>query len=56
MAKLERLREVNLKISDSRGLTEAQVKALVDAHTGQVVRSVEAAEYDSEHTKRFRRY
>src|ERR1700685_1563663 len=30
MAKLERLREVNLKISDSRGLTEAQVKALVE--------------------------
>src|ERR1700684_3364973 len=29
-AKLDRLREVNLRISDPRGLTEAQAHALVD--------------------------
>src|ERR1044072_5641468 len=29
-AKIDRLREVNLRISDPRGLTEAQARALVD--------------------------
>src|ERR1035438_7779068 len=40
MTKLERLRDVNLKISDSRGLTEAQVKALVGEGKAVVVQSM----------------
>src|SRR5579871_4874882 len=40
MAKLEHLREVNLKISDSRGLTEAQVKSLVGEAKAVVVQSM----------------
>src|SRR5450755_4159359 len=39
MAKLEHLREVNLKISDSRGLTETQVKALVEEGKAVVVQT-----------------
>jgi hypothetical protein len=40
MGKLEHLREVNLKISDSRGLTETQVKALVDEGKAVVVQTM----------------
>jgi hypothetical protein len=40
MSKLEHLRDVNLKISDSRGLTEAQVKALVGEAKAVVVQSM----------------
>ena len=40
MAKLERLRDVNLKISDSRGLSETQVRALVDEGKAVIVQSM----------------
>ncbi len=40
MSKLEHLRDVNLKISDSRGLSEAQVKALVGEGKAIVVQSM----------------
>src|SRR5580693_4785260 len=40
MSKLEHLRDVNLKISDSRGLTEAQVKALMGEAKAVVVQSM----------------
>jgi Zinc carboxypeptidase len=39
-AKLERLREVNLRLSDPRGLTEAQAHSLVDEGKGVVVQSM----------------
>ena len=39
-AKLERLREVNLRLSDPRGLTEAQAHALVDEGKAVVVQSM----------------
>jgi hypothetical protein len=39
-AKLDRLREVNLRISDPRGLTEAQAHALVDEGKAVVVQSM----------------
>ena len=40
LAKLDRLREVNLRISDPRGLTEAQAHALVDEGKAVVVQSM----------------
>ena len=40
MARLDRLREVNLRISDPRGLTEAQARALVDEGKAVVVQSM----------------
>jgi hypothetical protein len=39
-AKLDRLREVNLRLSDPRGLTEAQAHALVDEGKAVVVQSM----------------
>ncbi len=39
-SKLDRLREVNLRISDPRGLTEAQAHALVDEGKAVVVQSM----------------
>ncbi|MGA3237840.1 MAG: M14 family zinc carboxypeptidase [Bryobacteraceae bacterium] len=39
-AKLERLRQVNLSISDPRGLTEAQARALTDEGKAVVVQSM----------------
>jgi hypothetical protein len=39
-AKLERLRQVNLRISDPRGLTEAQARALTDEGKAVVVQSM----------------
>src|ERR1700756_856000 len=39
-AKLERLREVNLRLSDPRGLTEAQAHTLVDEGKAVVVQSM----------------
>ena len=39
-AKLDRLREVNLRISDPRGLTEAQAHALVDEGKAVIVQSM----------------
>src|SRR5580698_6411836 len=39
-AKLERLRQVNLRISDPRGLTEQQAHALVDEGKAVVVQSM----------------
>ncbi len=39
-ARLDRLREVNLRISDPRGLTEAQAHALVDEGKAVVVQSM----------------
>ncbi len=39
-AKLDRLRDVNLRISDPRGLTEAQAHALVDEGKAVVVQSM----------------
>ena len=39
-AKLERLREVNLRLSDPRGLTDAQGHALVDEGKAVVVQSM----------------
>jgi len=39
-AKLERLRQVNLRLSDPRGLTEAQAHALVDEGKAVVVQSM----------------
>src|SRR5215510_6311180 len=39
-SRLERLHEVNLRISDPRGLTEAQVRALVDEGKAVVVQSM----------------
>ncbi len=40
MARLDRIREVNLKLSDSRGLSEAQVKALLPEARPIVVQSM----------------
>jgi hypothetical protein len=40
LAKLDRLREVNLRISDPRGLSEAQAHALVDEGKAVVVQSM----------------
>ena len=39
-AKLDRLREVNLRLSDPRGLTEAQAHALVDEGKAVIVQSM----------------
>ena len=39
-AKLDRLREVNLRISDPRGLTEAQARALTEEGKAVVVQSM----------------
>src|ERR1700685_3109042 len=39
-AKLERLRQVNLSLSDPRGLTEAQARALTDEGKAVVVQSM----------------
>src|ERR1700742_3050397 len=39
-ARLDRLREVNLRISDPRGLTDAQAHALVDEGKAVVVQSM----------------
>jgi Zinc carboxypeptidase len=40
LAKLEHLREVNLRLSDPRGLTEAQARALADEGKAVVVQSM----------------
>src|SRR4029077_8733512 len=40
MTKLDRYREINTRISDPRGLTEAQAKALVDEGKAIVVQSM----------------
>src|SRR5580698_11674479 len=40
LAKLDRLREVNLRLSDPRGLTEAQAHALVDEGKAVIVQSM----------------
>lgn len=40
LAKLERLREVNLRLSDPRGLTEAQARSLADEGKAVVVQSM----------------
>jgi len=55
MAKLDRYREVNAKLSDPRGLTEAQAHALADEGKAIVVQVDEHARHWRSAARRWRR-